>query len=727
MKTKQLILFLIFIAFNHFLNAQSVSITSSASGAICPGATVTFTATTSNISSPSYQWYKNGVAINGATTSTYTTNSLTNNDVIKASAGDVIVSNGLIQNLDANNASSYTSGNTWNDLTGNGNNGTINTLSTGSVTIATEGNIKSFNYTKGLSYISAPLYKSASMTFNVWAKTSNLTNYNTGTMLFNAGASGTGPLSGGPDLFIAANKIYWNIYDASANPFKLNGTDITTTTASINDNNWHYFTVVVNEATTIASLYIDGVFKGAAIYKDPKSYSASALFIGGEGNNAHVTNYNLAWEGNISIFNSYNRALSTNEVVQNFNSKAAFYSASSSALITSNTITVSVSPITPSITIKGDECIYKTTLTTATGLSSYQWIKDNQAISGATSNTYTPSTSGDYQVQVSNGTCSNTSSSTTIYTCAVDAFGKSVATSNVNSIISTEGGANFGTGRDISGKLYNTIGLTTTSGTIGSTTAILGGVISPTIVKNTSIGVLYCTDSYFGTYSSTTIQSNVAAGTYTIAITGLSGLTTYFAKSFVINKAGTSYGSVVSFTTSTPPKAVGDSYGGGKIFYILKSGDAGYDANIQHGLIAATSDQYTGNIPWSKNTIFIGNTSQLIGSGLANTTRIISLQGNTGNYAAKIARDYVSNGYSDWYLPSVNEMKELIAQRAIVGGFNLNSYYWTSSEYTTNLSQTDGSTYANTAWIQQNQSTIPVPGEAGKTYGNVAVRPIRSF
>ena len=727
MKIKQLILFFIFIAFNHFLNAQSVSITSSASGAICAGTNVTFTATTSSFSTPSYQWYKNGVAINGATASTYTTNSLTNNDVIKASAGDVIVSNGLIQNLDANNASSYTSGNTWNDITGNGNNGTINTLSTGSVTIANEGNIKSFNYTKGLSYISAPLSKSASMTFNIWAKTSNLTNYNTpGTMLFNAGASGRS-VDGGPDLFITSNKIFWNTYDAAGNPFKLNGTDITTTTASINDNNWHNFTVVDNAVDNTASLYIDGVLKGVAVYKAPDAFSSTALFIGGEGNNAGATLYNLGWEGNISIFNSYNRALSTNEVVQNFNSKAAFYSASSSALITSNTIIISVSPITPSITITGDGCIHKTTLTTSTGLSSYQWIKDNQAILGATSNTYTPSTNGDYQIQVSNGTCSNISSATTIYTCAVDAFGKSVATSNVNSIISTEGGANFGTGRDISGKLYNTIGLTTTSGTIGSTTAILGGVISPTNVKNTSIGLLYSTDSNFGTYSSTTIQSNVAAGTYTVTITGLSGLTTYFAKSFVINKAGTSYGSVVSFTTSTPPKAVGDSYGGGKIFYILKSGDAGYDANIQHGLIAATSDQYTGNIPWSKNTIFIGNTSQLIGSGSANTTRIISLQGNTGNYAAKIARDYVSNGYSDWYLPSVNEMKELIAQRAIVGGFTLNSYYWTSSEYTTNLSQTDGSTYANTAWIQQNQSTIPVPGEAGKTYGNVAVRPIRSF
>jgi hypothetical protein len=288
------------------LTPLSVTITSSASGVICPGTNVIFTATPTGISSPSYQWYKNGVAINGATASTYTTNSLTNNDVIKASVGDVIVSNGLIQNLDANNASSYTSGNTWTDLTGNGNNGTINTMSTGSVSIATEVAIKSFNYTKGLSYISAPITKSASMTFNIWAKTSNLTNYNApGTMLFNAGASGTGPLTGGPDLFITGNKIYWNTYDAAGNPFKLNGTDITITTASINDNNWHNFTVVDNSVDNTASLYIDGVLKGVAAYKAPSAYSPTALFIGGEGNNANITNYNLAWEGNISIFNTF--------------------------------------------------------------------------------------------------------------------------------------------------------------------------------------------------------------------------------------------------------------------------------------------------------------------------------------------------------------------------------------------------------------------------------------
>jgi uncharacterized protein (TIGR02145 family) len=363
----------------------------------------------------------------------------------------------LFQNLDANNASSYTSGNTWTDLTGNGNNGTINTMSTGSVLIATEGAIKSFNYTKGLSYISAPLTKSASMTFNVWAKTSNLTNYNIpGTMLFNAGASGTGPLTGGPDLFITGNKIYWNTYDAAGNPFKLNGTDITTTTASINDNNWHNFTVVDNAVDNTTSLYIDGVLKGVAVYKAPNTYSPTALFIGGEGNNAGTTGYNLGWEGNISIFNSYNRVLTTTEVEQNFNSKAAFYGASSSALTTSNSITVSVNSITtPSVTIAGDGCINKTTLTTASGLSTYQWYKDNLAISGATSNSYTPTGSGSYLVQVSSGACTSTSTATTIYTCGRTADGRMIIVEGSTTMVSTEGAINNGNGVDDRGLLLS--------------------------------------------------------------------------------------------------------------------------------------------------------------------------------------------------------------------------------------------------------------------------------
>ncbi|MGN6647508.1 MAG: beta strand repeat-containing protein [Cytophaga sp.] len=57
----------------------SVSISSSAT-TICAGASITITATPSNGGTPTYKWKKGGVAISGATNSTYTTTTAVNND-----------------------------------------------------------------------------------------------------------------------------------------------------------------------------------------------------------------------------------------------------------------------------------------------------------------------------------------------------------------------------------------------------------------------------------------------------------------------------------------------------------------------------------------------------------------------------------------------------------------------------------------------------------------------
>ncbi|MGN6645681.1 MAG: immunoglobulin domain-containing protein [Cytophaga sp.] len=59
----------------------SVSIIASPSGAICAGASVTFTATPTNGgTTPTYQWKKGGINIAGATNSTYTTTTAANGD-----------------------------------------------------------------------------------------------------------------------------------------------------------------------------------------------------------------------------------------------------------------------------------------------------------------------------------------------------------------------------------------------------------------------------------------------------------------------------------------------------------------------------------------------------------------------------------------------------------------------------------------------------------------------
>jgi len=137
-----------------------------------------------------------------------------------------------------------------------------------------------------------------------------------------------------------------------------------------------------------------------------------------------------------------------------------------------------------------------------------------------------------------------------------------------------------------------------------------------------------------------------------------------------------------SFTikVTTAILSIGDIYGGGKVAYILGAGDSGYDANVQHGLIAATADQST-YIQWcSDSNTNTGATETGIGSGAANTTLIVSNQG-AGTYAAKLCDDLILNGYYDWYLPSKDELNKLYLNKDVVGGFVESTNYWSSSEY----------------------------------------------
>jgi hypothetical protein len=60
----------------------SISIAANPSGAVCAGTNVVFTATTVNGGSPGYQWKKNGVNIVGETNATYSSNTLTNGNII---------------------------------------------------------------------------------------------------------------------------------------------------------------------------------------------------------------------------------------------------------------------------------------------------------------------------------------------------------------------------------------------------------------------------------------------------------------------------------------------------------------------------------------------------------------------------------------------------------------------------------------------------------------------
>jgi PKD domain-containing protein/uncharacterized protein DUF1566 len=136
---------------------------------------------------------------------------------------------------------------------------------------------------------------------------------------------------------------------------------------------------------------------------------------------------------------------------------------------------------------------------------------------------------------------------------------------------------------------------------------------------------------------------------------------------------------------------VGDFYGGGVVFYLDGSGG---------GLICAINDlSYNGDylLEWGCfGNAISGADGTAIGTGAQNTIDI-EIGCSTANTAADICANLSSNGYSDWFLPSKDELDEMFLNKAAInatatvngGSSFVNNRYWSSSENNN-----------NTAWLE---------------------------
>jgi len=236
-----------------------------------------------------------------------------------------------------------------------------------------------------------------------------------------------------------------------------------------------------------------------------------------------------------------------------------------------------------------------------------------------------------------------------------------------------------------------------------SVSAQINGTINPNYLSTTVTFEYGISTNYDNVVAAT--QSPLTGGSnisVSVNLTSLSVGTTYHYRAKAVNSLGTTYGADMSFTAAYK---IGGNENGGFVFYIDNSG--------LHGLVCAPFDQSTGAVWGCSGSLIVGADGTAIGTGNQNTIDIIN-GCPTNGIAAKICSDLVLNTYSDWYLPSKDELGLMFNNLKMngIGGFT-NHNYLTSSEIT-----------IDTMWIQDFVS--------GSSSGNFKfftyyVRAIRSF
>ncbi|MEQ6122233.1 MopE-related protein [Reichenbachiella sp. MALMAid0571] len=134
---------------------------------------------------------------------------------------------------------------------------------------------------------------------------------------------------------------------------------------------------------------------------------------------------------------------------------------------------------------------------------------------------------------------------------------------------------------------------------------------------------------------------------------------------------------------------VGDYVDGGVVFYVPTTPtDLNKDGVVDYGLVCSIDDLTSSGVKFYSNNISVDGTDRRKGFGKSNTDLLIADIGTSTQFAAGLAIAYRGGGFSDWYLPSKDELTAMYNNRdainataAINGGSDFapkNNGYWSS-------------------------------------------------
>jgi hypothetical protein len=206
----------------------------------------------------------------------------------------------------------------------------------------------------------------------------------------------------------------------------------------------------------------------------------------------------------------------------------------------------------------------------------------------------------------------------------------------------------------------------------------------------------------------------IGKGPFSYYLANLTENKTYYIVAYAINTKGIVYGDPIAFKTrssipapivepSNPvdPNAptvntlkIGDFYQGGIITYFFKESDPGFVRGEQHGFVVSPEDVAKSTYWGCPGLSIIKARTEYIGAGKANSAEIVRMCG-TLNSAARLCANYSYGGFTDWFLPSKDELNQIYLQADVIGGIDKTDLYWSSTEY---QGQTIPDQYI--AWLQ---------------------------